>query len=284
MVEEAVVEEKNALRLAVYHFRRLNNDTISAQHTLQKIQLHLDTLDKKLKIQQSTKRTIKREIKGLSKRTSQLHARLKASLPKGVLPQLERCQALRAENTVREYKMLHELHLMDRISEVFEPLSLLLVPSPEGEEAERAESIAALTDTLKENSMGHRGPEEGLLVRYASNPQAASLLMRWLPNAERLHIFCTVLAVSIAAILECRNTNRDRNKQCPSSSIATRPLPQSISLQTHSGPHRQKPIMADKRPGIANRLPNKPEQTRTPEAALDRVEQQTYATVMEHRQ
>ena len=96
---------------------------------------------------------------------------------------------LRAEDTVREYKMLHELHLMNRVSEVLEPLSLLLVPSPEGEETERAESIAALTDTLKENSMGHHGPEEGLLVRYASNPQAAFLLMRWLPNAERLHIF-----------------------------------------------------------------------------------------------
>ena len=30
--------------LVVYHFRRLNNDTISAQHTLQKKQLHLGAL------------------------------------------------------------------------------------------------------------------------------------------------------------------------------------------------------------------------------------------------
>ena len=82
--------------------------------------------------------------------------------------------------------MLHDLHLIDRVSEVLETLSLLLVHSPE---AERAESIAALTDTLKENSMGHHGPEEGLLGGYAINSQAAFLLMCWLPDAKRLYIF-----------------------------------------------------------------------------------------------
>jgi len=35
--------------LVVYHFRRLNNDTISAQHTLQKKQLHLDAFGQKTK-------------------------------------------------------------------------------------------------------------------------------------------------------------------------------------------------------------------------------------------
>ena len=109
--------------LTVYQLRRLNNDFISAQHELQKTQQRLGKLDEKLKIEHSKKRTIEREIKDLQKRNDQLYARLSANLPKGVLSQLERCRALVAENTVREYKMLHDLQLKDN-SEEFDTIVL----------------------------------------------------------------------------------------------------------------------------------------------------------------
>ena len=121
----SLLEEQNALRLVAYHFRRLNNDTLSAQHTLQKTQLYLDALDKKMK-----NPTIHQAHDQRRNQRPQQTRHLKASLPKGVLPRLKRCQALRAENTVRKCKMLHELYLMDRVSEGLKPLSLLLVHSP----------------------------------------------------------------------------------------------------------------------------------------------------------
>ena len=195
--------------LVVYQIRRLNNNTISAQHELQKTQQRLDALDEKLKIEQSKKRTIEREIKALSKRNGQLYARLQANLPKGVLPQLERCQALRAENTVREYKMLHDLQLMDRVSEVLEPLSLLLVRFPDGEEDETAVAVAALIDALESNNMGHYGPEEGQLVSYAATPQAACQL--WQSYRQKISDAtapCAVLYAGIQLTEEKSEVNR----------------------------------------------------------------------------
>ena len=195
--------------LVVYQLRRLNNSTLSAQHELQKTQQRLDALDEKLKIEQSKKRTIEREIKGLGKSNDQLYARLQANLPKGVLSQLERCRALRAENTVREYKMLHDLQLMDRVSEVLEPLSLLLIRFPQGEQGEQAVAIGALIDALEAGGMSYHGPEEGQLVSYAANPQTA--LELWQTYRQKIQAEtapCAVLYAGVQLTEEKSEINR----------------------------------------------------------------------------
>ena len=193
--------------LTVYQLRRLNNDFISAQHELQKTQQRLGKLDEKLKIEHSKKRTIEREIKDLQKRNDQLYARLSANLPKGVLSQLERCRALVAENTVREYKMLHDLQLIDRISEVLEPMSLLIVrfaPSEAG-----AETVAPLIDALETASMDYHGPTEGELVSYAANPHAAlDLWQAYRPQIQGEDLPCAVLYAGVQLTEEKSEINR----------------------------------------------------------------------------
>ena len=156
--------------LTVYQLRQLNNRFVTVQYALQKTQQRAAKLDEKLHIEQSKKRTIEREITGLNKGNDQLYARLQATLPNGVLSQLDRCRALRAENTIREYKMLHALQLMDRVSQVLEPMSLLLVRFPQSEEGDQAVAVAGFIEVLEEGGMGYHGPEGGELVSYTERP------------------------------------------------------------------------------------------------------------------
>ncbi|MEE3259779.1 MAG: hypothetical protein VX293_11270 [Candidatus Latescibacterota bacterium] len=193
--------------LTFYQLRQLNNTLISSQHESQKTQQRLEQLNEKLKIEHSKKRTIEHEIKDLAKRNDQLHARLQADLPKGILPQLKRCRALVAENTVREYKMLHDLQLIDRVSEALEPRSLLLVRFPPDEAG--AEVVAPLVEALKIAEMSYHGPTESELVSYAANPHAAlDLWQAYRPQIQGEALPCAVLYAGVQLTEEKSEINR----------------------------------------------------------------------------
>jgi hypothetical protein len=170
--------------LTAYRLRQLRDQIEVVHHELQKTKQRLETLGNKLQVEHSRKRALEREVGEQRKRLDNLYARLQAVLPQSMLSQLERCRALQAEPGAREFKLLHQLHLVERISQILGSFSLLIARFPTDDEAVQAIAIGAFTRQLEEASIPYCGPEEGEIVCFFERPQAALDLWRVFLAAE----------------------------------------------------------------------------------------------------
>jgi len=164
--------------LTMFRLRHLGENLHKVQHEVQKAQQRLESLTEKLKLEQSKKRTLERETAELRKTTQQLYARLQAVLPAALHPQLERCRTLYVEPVGDEFKLLHELDLVDEISKALGPFSLLVLQFPGDEEIDSTIAIGQLTQELVDGGVHYRGPEEGVFICFFAQPATAVDFLR----------------------------------------------------------------------------------------------------------
>lgn len=170
-----------------FWLRRLREAILQSQPEVTRNDQRLTQLAERLGVQQSRQRTLARETGELRAVTDRLYVRLAAMLPQAVLPELERCRDLHAEPAMREFRLLQDLALVEEVNRALVPLSLLLLLPAEGDEEGKAMLVGRLTQLLADETVPHKGPDEGVYTCFFPRPDAALDLLRRLTAGAPPH-------------------------------------------------------------------------------------------------
>ena len=168
----AVAKFLTALRV-----RRLREALVRAQNDLQKAQQLLDVLNGKQKVEHSKRKSVSKDVERLRLANEELYTRLRTELPAQYLPSLDDCMRQNAADDQAQLRVLNELKLAEKISEVLNSLSLLVVEFIADDESDRTVALGQFARSLdKERTTYHATDQSTIVCTFDAPAQALELL------------------------------------------------------------------------------------------------------------